>query len=101
MTRQKAIKTIFSILGTELDKIKKKNININFQATNFRKDGFDIRWTYSTEHERVIIDNIKNIIRIDNKIWFDSGFHLDKNELEWNLDWSIEATSKSFKSTNL
>lgn len=85
MKRAKIIKTIFGILGTELDKLKDKDIIIPMKVRGFREDGFDIEFYAATkEHSRIIYD-IMSKIRIDNDIWFDSAF--SGKTIEWNLDY--------------
>lgn len=88
MTRVKTIETIFGILGTELDKLNDEDIVIPMTVRGFRKDGFDIEFYAETKEHSKIIYDIMSKIRIDNNIWFDSGF--SGKFIEWNLDYSVE-----------
>lgn len=94
---KKLIKKVFSIIGEELSKLDEtcirpddsnKTIEFNITAKNFREDGFDLVWNHNGLEIGIdILHSIERKVRIDNNIWFDSGF--DKNGREWNLDYSL------------
>jgi hypothetical protein len=98
---KKLIKKVFSLIGKELSELDEsvlvpdmnptkpnKTIDFNITIKNLRKDGFDLYWNHDgLEVGDKIIDNIARKIRVDNHIWFDSGF--GRQGVEWNLDWSL------------
>jgi hypothetical protein len=90
-SKQKLVKKAFSIIGEELSNIEDAPVVLNFSIGNFRKEGFDILFQIGdTEGEVWLINYLKDRIRLDNKIWFDSGFSTDGNLIEWNFDWSLD-----------
>ena len=94
---KRLIKKVFSLIGEEFSKLDEtcirpddsgKPIEFNISIKNFREDGFNLLWNHNgLEVGNSIIYDISKTIRIDNKIWFDSGFSSDG--IEWNLDYSL------------
>lgn len=90
-SKQKLVKKAFSIIGEELGKMEEAPVVLNLSIGNFREDGFDILFHIGeTEGEVWLINYLKDKIRLDNNIWFDSGFSTDGKVIEWNFDWSLE-----------
>lgn len=89
MNKQNLIKEAFSIIGEELSKIECSPAELNLVISNFRNDGFDITFNSNVTQESLeLIYHLSNKIRIDNNIWFDSGF--GKTYIEWNFDSSLD-----------
>jgi hypothetical protein len=89
--QKELVKKAFSIIGEELSNLKDSPIGLTMNIGNFRKDGFDIVFKNNrTEGEVEFIYYLAGKIRLDNNIWFDSGFSTDGEFIEWNFDWSLE-----------
>lgn len=90
-------KKLFNLIAEEFNKLDERVVSpetgepIEFliTATNFTKDGYDLFWVHNgLEVGDRILRNLEKTIRVDNKLWFDSGF--GEKGREWNLDWSLK-----------
>ena len=80
------------VMGMLSDKVMAKpslQLDMQIQRDEY---GIQVYFFPKSKEEWEFVHEMQHYIRVDNRIWFDTG--ASQGEMEWSLDWSLKKTNK-------